>query len=143
MNKNKTHYECPHCGEIVILEGHNQPVFNIDASDLKLNFQQSFPINFYLPVAGITIKVLMAEWKAVVVIYSKDNPNKKWLRFYWWTRDLKNYIKYGHRKMGDGSTLGWSAKKGSGTTNMYKRELVKPLIKALIRISQELNWNIE
>jgi len=143
MNKNKTHYECPHCGEIVILEGHNQPVFNIDASDLKLNFQQSFPINFYLPVAGITINVLMAEWKAVVVIYSKDNPNKKWLRFYWWTRDLKDYIKYGHRKMGEGATLGWEAKRGSGTTNMYKRELVEPLIKALKRISQELNWNIE
>lgn len=143
MDKNKTHYECPHCGEIVILEGHNQPVFNINASDLKLNFQQSFPINFYLPIAGITIKVLMAEWKAVVVIYSKDNPNKKWLRFYWWTRDLKNYIKHGHQKIGDGATLGWEAKKGSGTTNMYKRELVKPLLKALIKISKELNWNIK
>ncbi len=143
MNKNKTHYDCPHCGEIVILEGHNQPTFNISAADLKLNFRQNFPINYYLPVSGITIKWLMGEWKALVVIYSKDNPNKKWLRFYWWTRDLKNFIKYGYRKMGESNTLGWSAKKGAGTTNLYKKELLKPLIDALKKISKELNWTIK
>lgn len=142
MNKEKSHYECPHCGEIVILEGYNQPVFNIAPSDLKLNFQAGFPINFYLPVAGITIKWLMGEWKSLVVIYSKENPNKKWLRFYWWVRDLKNILKYGKREIGESSKLGWKAKKGAGTTNLYNKDLLKPLIKALKKISEEMNWNM-
>ena len=95
MDKMKSHYECQHCGEIVILEGYNQPIFNISTEDLDLNFHTNLPINYYLPVSGITIKWLMGEWKAVAVIYAKDNPNKKWLRFYWWVRDLSNILKYG------------------------------------------------
>ncbi|MBD3194691.1 MAG: hypothetical protein GF317_06535 [Candidatus Lokiarchaeota archaeon] len=144
MDKKKSHYECTNCGEIVILEGYNQPVFNINASDLKLNFQASFPINFYLPVSGITIKWLMGEWKALAVIYSKDNPNKKWLRFYWWTRDLKNVMKYGYRDIGGDSTkMGWKAKAGSGTTNLYNKDLIKPLIQALKKTGKELGWNLQ
>ena len=77
MDKMKSHYECQHCGEIVILEGYNQPIFNIATKDLDLRFHGNFPINFYLPVSGITVKWLMGEWKALVVIYSKDNPNRK------------------------------------------------------------------
>lgn len=142
MNKNKSHYECPHCGEIVILEGYNQPIFNIDPKDLKLNFQANFPINFYLPISGITIKWLMGEWKALAVIYSKDNPNKKWLRFYWWVRDLKNILKYGTRRFAEDNKLGWQAKKGSGTTNIYNKELLKPLIDALKKLANELNWEL-
>ena len=143
MDKEKSHYECPHCGEIVILEGYNQPIFNISSSDLKLNFQANFPINFYLPVSGITIKRLMGEWKALVIIYSKDNPNKKWLRFYWWIRDLENLVKYGHREIGESSKLGWKTKKGAGSTNLYNKDSVKPLIQALEKISKEMNWNLE
>ncbi|MGV9200050.1 MAG: hypothetical protein ACOC4M_14685, partial [Promethearchaeia archaeon] len=59
MNKSKTHYECPKCGEIVILEGYNQPIFNISSSDIELDFTTNFPINYYLPQAGITVKWLM------------------------------------------------------------------------------------
>ncbi len=143
MNKNKSHYECPYCGEIVILEGYNQPIFNIAPADLKLNFQGNFPINYYLPISGITIKWLMGEWKALVVIYSKDNPNKKWLRFYWWVRDLKNIMKYGTRRFAEDNQLGWQAKKGSGTTNIYNKESIKPLIEALKILAKELNWNIK
>jgi predicted RNA-binding Zn-ribbon protein involved in translation (DUF1610 family) len=142
MKKKKSYYECDSCGEIVIME-YNQPIFNIDPSDLKLNFQANFPINYYLPLSGITIKWLMAEWKALVVIYSKDNPNKKWLRFYWWVRDLKNVLKYGKMKMGEGSKLGWEAKKGSGTTNLYNKEFLQPLIKALKKLAKKLNWELE
>ncbi|MFX1411907.1 MAG: hypothetical protein ACFFA6_16290, partial [Promethearchaeota archaeon] len=112
MEKMKSHYECQHCGEIVILEGYNQPIFNISPSDLDLRFHANFPINFYMPVSGITVKWLMGEWKALAVIYSKDNPNKKWLRFYWWVRDLSNILKYGQREMGEGTQMGWKAQKG-------------------------------
>jgi len=143
MEKKKSHYECQHCGEIVILEGHNEPIFNITPSDLDLRFQANFPINFYMPVSGITVKWLMGEWKALAVIYSKDNPNKKWLRFYWWIRDLSNILKYGQREMGEGTQMGWKAQKGVSSPNLYDKKLVSPLIEALKKISVELNWNIK
>jgi len=142
MDKKKSHYECQHCGEIVILEGYNQPIFNIKSEDLDLHFHGNFPINFYLPVSGITVKWLMGEWKAVVVIYSKDNPNKKWLRFYWWVRDLSTILKYGQREMGEGTQMGWKAQRGISSPNIYDRNQIMKLIKALRKISIELNWNI-
>jgi hypothetical protein len=142
MDKMKSHYECRNCGEIVILEGYNQPIFNITPENLDLRFHANFPINFYLPVSGITIKWLMGEWKALVVIYSKDNPNKKWLRFYWWVRDLSNILKYGRREMGNGTQMGWKAQRGSSSPNLYDKKLINPLINALKKISNELNWTI-
>ena len=142
MNKEKFHYECPHCGEIVILEGYNQPIFDRKSTDLDLNFQANFPINFYLPVSGITIKWLMGEWKALVVIYSKDNPNKKWLRFYWWTRDLKNIMKFGQRDMAAGAQMGWSLQKGVSSPNIYDKKEIKPLIEALKKVAKELHWKV-
>ena len=143
MDKMKAHYECSHCGEIVILEGYNQPIFNISSSDLDLYFHGDFPINFYMPTAGITVKWLMGEWKAIVVIYSKDNPNKKWLRFYWWSRDLRNFLKFGRRELGEGTQMGWKAQKGVASPNLYNKKLLKPLIIALKNTANELNWDIE
>ncbi len=142
MDKKKSHYECQHCGEIVILEGYNQPIFNILPENIDLRFHANFPINFYLPVSGITLKWLMGEWKALAVIYSKDNPNKKWLRFYWWVRDLSNILKYGQREMGNGTQMGWKAQRGIASPNLYDKKLVKPLINALKNISIELDWII-
>ncbi|MFX1280786.1 MAG: hypothetical protein ACFFA3_15530 [Promethearchaeota archaeon] len=142
MDKMKSHYECQHCGEIVILEGYNQPIFNIVSADLDLRFHGNFPINYYLPVSGITVKWLMGEWKALVVIYSKDNPNRKWLRFYWWVRDLSNILRYGQREMGEGTQMGWKTQKGVSSPNIYDKKLIKPLIRALKKISTELNWDI-
>jgi ribosomal protein L37AE/L43A len=142
MDKKKSHYECQHCGEIVILEGYNQPIFNIKPADLDLHFHGNFPINFYLPVSGITVKWLMGEWKAVVVIYSKDNPNKKWLRFYWWVRNLSNILKYGQREMGEGTQMGWKAQRGVSSPNIYDKKQITQLIKALQKISIELNWDV-
>ncbi|MFW9780921.1 MAG: hypothetical protein ACFFFB_01405 [Candidatus Heimdallarchaeota archaeon] len=141
MDKMKSHYECQHCGEIVILEGYNQPIFNIKPEDLDLRFHGNFPINFYLPVSGITVKWLMGEWKAIVVIYSKDNPNRKWLRFYWWVRDLSNILKFGQREMGEGTQMGWKTQKGISSPNIYDKEQLKLLIDALKKISIELKWN--
>ncbi|MHA1913843.1 MAG: hypothetical protein ACW986_00565 [Promethearchaeota archaeon] len=143
MDKKKSHYECQHCGEIVILEGYNQPIFNIMPSDLDLRFHGNFPINFYLPVSGITVKWLMGEWKALVVIYSKDNPNKKWLRFYWWVRDLTNILKYGQREMGENSQMGWKTQKGISSPNIHDKKLIKPILSALRKIAIELNWEIK
>jgi ribosomal protein L37AE/L43A len=142
MDKKKSHYECQHCGEIVILEGYNQPIFNISSEDLELHFHGNFPINFYLPISGITIKWLMGEWKAIVVIYSKDNPNKKWLRFYWWVRDLSNILKYGQREMGEGTQMGWKAQRGISSPNIYDKTQIMKLIKALKKISTAMNWEI-
>jgi predicted RNA-binding Zn-ribbon protein involved in translation (DUF1610 family) len=143
MDKMKSHYECPHCGEIVILEGYNQPIFNIAPMDLDLRFHGNFPINFYLPISGITVKWLMGEWKALVVIYSKDNPNRKWLRFYWWVRDLSKILKYGQREMGENAQMGWKAQKGIASPNIYDRKLIIPLINALKKITAELKWEIK
>jgi len=140
MDKKKSHYECQHCGEIVILEGYNQPIFNVASTDLDLRFHGNFPINFYLPTNGITVKWLMGEWKAAVVIYSKDNPNKKWLRFYWWVRDLSNILKFGQREMGEGTQMGWKAQRGIASPNIYDKKLIKPLISALKKISVDLKW---
>jgi len=142
MEKMKSHYECPHCGEIVILEGYNQPIFNISTDELDLRFHANFPINFYMPTNGITVKWLMGEWKAIVVIYSKDNPNKRWLRFYWWVRDLSNFLKYGQREMGESTQLGWKAQRGVSSPNLYDKSLIRPLINALKKIALELNWEI-
>lgn len=142
MTKFKSHYECP-CGEIVILEGYNQPIFNISSSDLDLAFHANFPINFYMPISGITVKWLMGEWQALVVIYSKDNPNKKWLRFYWWVRDLQNILKFGQREISEDTQMGWKAQKGVASPNIYDKSLIKPLINALTNIAKELNWEIE
>ena len=141
MDKMKSHYECQHCGEIVILEGYNQPIFNIASEDLDLRFHGNFPINFYLPVSGITVKWLMGEWKALVVIYSKDNPNRRWLRFYWWVRDLSNILKYGQREMGENAQMGWKTQKGISSPNIYDKKLIKQLISALKRVSIELKWD--
>ncbi len=140
MDKMKSHYECQHCGEIVILEGYNQPIFNIPPENLDLRFHANFPINYYLPVSGITLKWLMGEWKALAVIYSKDNPNKKWLRFYWWVRDLSNILKFGQREIGNGTQMGWKAQRGISSPNIYDKKLVRPLINALNNISIQLKW---
>lgn len=143
MEKKKTHYLCTYCGELVILEGYNQPIFNRDSNDLDLSFDSNLPIYHFSCETGIIIKWLMAEWKAVAVIYSKDNPNKRWLRFYWWTRDLANYMKTGHHDIGEGIQMGWKAKRGTGVTNFYEKKLIKPLIEGLKKLAQELNWEIE
>ncbi|MFW9942046.1 MAG: hypothetical protein ACFFFT_13465, partial [Candidatus Thorarchaeota archaeon] len=90
----------------------------------------------------ITVKWLMGEWKALAVIYSKDNPNRKFLRFYWWVRDLSNILKYGQREMGEGTQMGWKTQKGLSSPNIYDRKLIKPLINCLKKISTELNWDI-
>lgn len=142
MDKMKSHYECQHCGEIVVLEGYNQPIFNISPEDLDISFHANFPINFYMPVSGITVKWLMGEWKAIVVIYSPDNPDKKWLRFYWWVRDLSNILKYGQREMGEGTQMGWKAQKGIASPNIYEKKLIKPLIEALKKIAHKLEWEV-
>jgi predicted RNA-binding Zn-ribbon protein involved in translation (DUF1610 family) len=143
MDKMKSHYECQHCGEIVILEGYNQPIFNISASDLELDFTGDFPINYYMPVSGITVKRLMGEWKALVVIYSNDNPTKKWLRFYWWSRNLQNIMKYGQREMGEGTQMGWKAQRGAASPNLYDKKHLKPLINAFRNVAGEMNWDID
>ena len=79
MKKIKRYFECPRCGELVILEDGN-PIADIDPKKLDLNYESNLPVNYYLPYLGITINWLMAEWTAIVIVYAKENPRKKWLR---------------------------------------------------------------
>ena len=82
----------------------------------------------------------MGEWKALAVIYASNNPNKKWLRFYWWARDLSSILKNGRREIGEGIQMGWKAQRGVSSPNIYDKNLLKPLIKALKKISEEIEW---
>jgi hypothetical protein len=82
----------------------------------------------------------MGEWKALIVINSKDNPNKKWLRFYWWMRDLTHILKYGQREIGESTQMGWKTQRGIASPNVYDKKLITPLIKALKKIQTELDW---
>ncbi|MHA1733336.1 MAG: hypothetical protein ACTSU5_15425 [Promethearchaeota archaeon] len=130
--------ECERCGEIVVIEDGN-PIFNVPSDEIELEFSSNFPINYYLPEAGIMIKNFMAEKKAVVVIFSPENPEKKFLRFYWWNRNLQEYLQ-GSGPVGGSSDLGWSVKRGVLSPNIYRRELVPKLVSALKKIKQELKW---
>jgi ribosomal protein L37AE/L43A len=129
ISKNHRFYECEPCGEIIVLEeGH--PIYNMPSTHLPLSFSSNFPVNFYLPSYGITVKLLMAEWKAIIIVYAKENPEKKWLRFYWWQRDLQNYM-LSEFTFGVGKDLKWEPKKGALSPNIYEKRLVRPLIDAL------------
>ncbi|MHA1775387.1 MAG: hypothetical protein ACTSWC_01360 [Promethearchaeota archaeon] len=128
-SKNKRFYECERCGEIVIME-EGKPIFDLPAKSLPLAFTSNFPINFYLPDYGISVKIGMADWKAAVIIHAKENPEKKWLRFYWWTRNLQQYMTSQY-SLGGGQGLRWETKKGVMSPNIYEKKHLKALIDAL------------
>ena len=91
-NRNKRFYECERCGEIIILY-ESKPIFDIPSETLPLSFSTNFPVNYYLPSYGITVKTSMADWQALVIIHSTDNVDKKWLRFCWWHRNFQEYMR--------------------------------------------------
>ena len=139
-SKNNRFYDCQVCGEIVVLED-GRPIFDVPTDKLPLSYSSNFPINYYIPEKGITFKWLMGEWKSIVIIYDQSNPDRKFLRFYWWTRNLQDYISSEY-SMGDSAAVSfkWSARKGVGTTNIYDKNLIAPLIKALKSEKKELSW---
>ena len=66
---------------------------------------------------------------------------KRWLRFYWWRRNLQEYIKSDYRMdASSASALGWSARPGAGSTNIYDKALIRPIIDALKDCQIELGW---
>jgi len=138
--KNEKYYSCERCGEIIVVVEGN-PIYNIPSDKLKLIYAQNFPVNFYIPYVGITYKWFMAEWKAIVIICNPENPENKWLRFYWWDRDLNQYIR-SNVLVGTSLTniLSWKARKGSGTTNLYEKSLIPKIIDALEKCKNKLNW---
>ncbi|RLI63610.1 MAG: hypothetical protein DRO88_09435 [Promethearchaeia archaeon] len=134
MKKSKNHryYECEKCGEIIILDdGH--PIYDIPAKYLPLSYSTNFPINFYIPNYGITIRNTMGDWKAIVIIHAKENPDKKWLRFYWWRRDFQHYM-MSQYAFGSSQGLKWETKKGVMSPNIYDKTLIRPLIEGLNKI---------
>lgn len=128
-SQNKRFYECERCGEIVIIE-EGKPIFDLPAKNLPLSFSTNFPVNFYLPDYGISVKIGMGDWKAILIIHAKENPEKKWLRFYWWTRNLQDYM-MSQYSLGSGQGLRWETKKGVMSPNIYEKSQLRPLIKAL------------
>ena len=80
----------------------------------------------------------MGEWKAIVIIYAKENPEKRWLRFYWWRRDLQEYIKSEYT-FGMGQSLKWEPRKGTLSPNMYEKKLIKPTIAAIKKMKDLLS----
>ncbi|MBD3353196.1 MAG: hypothetical protein GF364_17080 [Candidatus Lokiarchaeota archaeon] len=142
MKKSRNHkyLNCQVCGEVVVLEDGN-PIFDIPTDKLPLSYSGNFPVNYYMPAIGITIKWIMGEWKAIVIIYAKENPDKRWLRFYWWTRNLQEYISSKYRAdVSTAKALAWTARRGAGSTNVYDKEVIKNMIKGLKKIKQELDW---
>jgi hypothetical protein len=134
--KRKKFYECENqvCGELyVIVNG--LPLFNYPAENLPLRFVKNFPITYYLPVAGITTQMHVGDWKAIAVIYKDSNPDRKWLRFYWWTRDLQPYLN--SQLIVDleaNKSLAWTSRKGVKSPNIYDKKILRPVIDALKKI---------
>ena len=137
MTKKRTarYFECIRCGEIILIQ-EEQPLFNVPDEKLPLSFSTNYPVNYYLPDYGITTKIHMADWKAILIIHSKDNPDKKWLRFYWWNRDLQSYMQGGYG-MGADRGLKWEAKKGVFSPNLYEKEHIPLMIEALETMQKE------
>ncbi|MHA1819074.1 MAG: hypothetical protein ACTSU2_00970 [Promethearchaeota archaeon] len=143
MHKSKNHkyYTCDMCGQVVVIFNGN-PIYDVPTDKLPLTYSTNFPVNYYIPTWGITVKWLMGEWKALVIIYQKDEPEKKWLRFYWWTRNLQSYILSELRApvSSEKSPFAWHAKKGCGSTNIFDKSLIPKVIDAIKKIKEELNW---
>lgn len=134
-SRNSRYYECVRCGEIIVLF-QGEPIVDIPPDTLPLSFSTNYPVNYYLPGYGITVKQGMADWKAILTIYAKENPEKKWLRFYWWQRDLQNYM-MSQYSMGASQGLKWDMKKGVQSPNIYEKNQIRPLIEALKTMKQE------
>jgi hypothetical protein len=135
LSKNHRYYECERCGDIVVvLDG--KPIIDYPTAKLPMTLTSNFPVNFYLPYYGITVKQLMGEWKAIVIVYAKENPEKKWLRFYWWNRDLQNYM-MSEYSMGANQAAKWEPRKGTLSPNLYEKQHIKPLIAALRKLGKE------
>ena len=136
LKKRKKFYECENqmCGELfVIVDG--MPLFDYPAEKLPLRFVKNLPIAFYLPIAGVTTQMNVGDWKAISVIYKDSNPDRKWLRFYWWTRNLQPYLRSELTiDMEANKSLTWSSRRGVKSPNIYDKAIVKPLIDALEKI---------
>ena len=129
---NRKYYECVRCGEIIVLQD-GKPIVNIPDKNLPIAFSSNYPVNYYLPDYGITTHYHIANWKAIVVIHAKENPDKRWLRFYWWDRDLQDYISTDLTFGVDGG-LKWTSKRGVSSPNVYQKENVRKFIDALIKM---------
>jgi len=127
--RNKKYYECVRCGEIIVLQD-GKPIYNVPNKNLPLSFTSNFHVNYYIPDYGITTHFHIANWKAIVIIHSKDNPNKRWLRFYWWQRNLQSYIK-SKMTFGADEGLKWKTKRGLSSPNIYEKRHIRGIIEAL------------
>jgi ribosomal protein L37AE/L43A len=134
-SRNKRYYECERCGEIIIIH-ESQPIFDIPSDTLPLNISTNFPVNYYLPSYGITVKRGMADLQALVIIYSMDNVDKKWLRLCWWHRNFHEYMRDQY-SMGTSQGLRWETRKGSMSPNIYEKQEIRPLINSLRALRKE------
>ncbi|MHA1584954.1 MAG: hypothetical protein ACTSWL_06840 [Promethearchaeota archaeon] len=134
-SRNVHYFECERCGEIIVMyEG--KPIIEYPVETLPLSYSKNYPVNFYIPDYGITTKLSMADWKAIIIIYAKENPEKKWLRFYWWQRNLQSYMNSKY-SVGNSQGLKWETKKGVMSPNIYEKAHIKKLIEALELVKKE------
>ena len=134
-SRNKRYFECERCGEIIILH-ESQPIFDIPSNSLPLNISTNFPVNYYLPSYGITVKRSMADLQALVIIHSMDNVDKKWLRFCWWHRNFHQYMS-AQFSLSSSQGLRWETRKGSMSPNIYEKQELRPLINSLRALRKE------
>ncbi len=132
ISRTRKYYECVRCGEIIVLQD-GSPIYNIPNENLSLKFSSNYPVNYYIPDYGITTQYHIANWKAIIIIHAKDNPNKRWMRFYWWQRNLQEYIKSKMSFGADGG-LKWKTKRGVSSPNIYDKNNIRPMINALREI---------
>jgi len=133
LKKRLKFYECENedCGDLfVIVNG--IPLKDFPSEQLPLRFVKNLPVTFYLPFVGITTKIHVGDWKAIAIIYKDTNPDRKWLRFYWWVRDLQPYLESQLTiDIEANKSLAWESKKGVKSPNIHDKKLIKPLIEAL------------
>jgi len=139
----KPYLDCEKCGVFIIMKVSNQPIFDIRPEDLNLKFQQDLSINFYICDTCITVECLVGLWKMIVLICDKSNYSKQFLIFCTWTRNLNFYVKYGYHYAAEGTELTLLAKKATCSSNIYDKKLIRLLIKALKKTTNELNLVIK
>jgi hypothetical protein len=131
-------YSCEQDGTIVIIED-GQPISDIPLNRLPLSYSKNLPVNYYTVVAGITVKWDVGDWRALVVVEDPENEQKRFLRFYWWTRDMQDFMRP-RASLTHGGSLSWEPRAGTKSPNISQKSLIQSLVQALEMTKEDLQW---
>ena len=133
MKKIKRYFECPRCGELVILEDGN-PIADIDPKKLDLNYESNLPVNYYLPYLRCPRLIGYIGDTGPANCYrimQRENPRKKnGMSFFSKTRNLQLVLSESPTINISGA-FKWEARKGIGSPNIYTKEELRNLISAV------------